>query len=119
MNGRKYRDRGWKAGCNWIRRRRADWINSNYSQLGTDLDAGLKSVATMNNLPPATAVGWAEVINDGQLRSTALTDILRNWVQTDFPAAKNYFDSTPNLSPSDRRQISEIIANISAQANNQ
>ena len=93
----------------------AKWINDNSSQLGADLDAGMQAVATVNELNPNVAVGWAEGINDENLRSQALTDVLRNWVQTDFAAAKNYFDTTQNLLPADRRQISEIITSISSQ----
>ncbi len=94
----------------------AQWINANADQLGTDLDAGMKSLATLNELPPATAVAWSETINDGQLRSQALTDVLRNWLQTDFSSARNYFQTTQNLLPADRQQISEIITSMSTQA---
>jgi len=92
----------------------AQWINANSAQLGTDLDAGIKAVATVNAVDPPTAVEWAGTINDGTLRSEALTDVLRNWVQTDFASAKKYFDATPDLRPADRQQISEIIASMNS-----
>jgi hypothetical protein len=97
----------------------AQWINANASQLGTDLDAGIKAIATVNAVDPPTAVEWAGTINNANLRSQALNDVLRNWVQTDFAAAKSFFDTTPDLLPADRQQISEIIASMSAQTSTQ
>lgn len=88
----------------------ANWINSNASNLGSDLDAGMQAVAMLGQLQPTTATAWAENISDPQLRSQALTDILRNWIQTDPTAARNYFQTTQNLLPADRQQISQIIA---------
>ncbi len=90
----------------------ANWINDNTSAFGPDLDQGVESVATLNTIKPDLAVNWAESIDDGRLRSAALTDILRNWVQTDFSAAQNFFEATPDLQPADRQQIAEIIAGI-------
>lgn len=93
----------------------ADWINNNTTALGADLDQGVKAVATLNSIPSDLAVNWAESIDDETLRSAALADILRNWVQTDFPAAQNYFKTTENLLPADRQQIAQIIAGINNQ----
>ena len=73
----------------------------------------------MATADPPTAVEWAGTINDANLRSQALNDVLRNWVQTDFTAAKSFFDTTPDLLPADRQQISEIITSMSAQTSTQ
>ncbi len=97
----------------------AQWINANGAQLGTDLDAGIKAVATVNAADPPTAVEWANTITDGNLRSQALNDVLRNWILTDYTAAKNFIDTTTDLLPADRQQISEIIASMSAQTSAQ
>lgn len=93
----------------------ANWINDNTATFGPDLDQGVESVATLNTIKPDLAVNWAESIDDETLRSTALTDILRNWVQTDFSAAQAYFNTTQDLQPADRQQIAEIIAGINGQ----
>jgi len=93
----------------------ANWINDHTSEFGPDLDQGVESVATLNTIKPDLAVGWAQSIDDDQLRSTALTDILRNWVLADFSAARNFFETTKDLQPADRQQIAEIIAGINGQ----
>lgn len=93
----------------------ANWINDQTAALGSDLDQGVESVATLNILKPDLAVNWAESIDNNRLRSEALTDILRNWVQTDFTAARNYFETTRDLQPADRQQIAEIIAGMDGQ----
>jgi hypothetical protein len=94
----------------------ANWINDHTADFGTDLDQGVESVATLNTIKPDLAVNWAESIDDDQLRSQALADILRNWVQADLPAARNYFETTRDLQPADQQQIAEIIAGLNGQA---
>jgi len=94
----------------------ANWINDHTADFGPDLDKGVESVATLNTIQPDLAVNWAESIDDDQLRSAALADILRNWVQTDFSAAQKYFEKTQDLQPADRQQIAEIIAGMNGQA---
>jgi len=93
----------------------ANWINANATAFGQDLDQGVESVATLNTLKPDLAVAWAESIYNDQLRSTALTDILRNWALTDPSAARNFFETTQDLQPADQQQIAEIFAGMSGQ----
>jgi hypothetical protein len=90
----------------------ANWMNAHATDLGGDMDKGMQSIATVAGLQPDIAVAWAEAITDQNLRSEALNDVLRNWVQSDPPAAKNYFNTTQNLLPADRQQISEILAGL-------
>ena len=94
----------------------ANWINDHTADFGPDLDKGVESVATLNTIKPDLAANWAESIDDDNLRSAALADILHNWVQTDLPAARKYFETTQDLQPGDRQQIAEIIAGMSGQA---
>ena len=94
----------------------ANWINGHTADFGPDLDKGVEAVATLNTIHPDLAVNWAESIDDDQLRSAALADILRNWVQTDLSAAQKYFETTQDLQPADRQQIAEIIAGMNSQA---
>jgi hypothetical protein len=93
----------------------ADWINDHSSEFGSDLDKGMASVATLNTITPDVAVAWAQGISNDELRSEALTDILRNWVQTDLSAARSFFETTADLQPADRQQVAEIIAGINGQ----
>jgi hypothetical protein len=86
-----------------------NWINNN-NQFGPDLDQGAARVATMPLLPTQTALAWAEVISDPQLRSATLAGVLRDWVYEDPSAVQNYLQGTTNLLAADRQQISEIIS---------
>jgi hypothetical protein len=87
----------------------ADWINSRGDS--PDYDEGVAAVAGASFIKTDVALGWAESINDPQLRSATLANVLHNWVLEDLPAAKQFFDSTKDLLPADRQQISEIISN--------
>jgi hypothetical protein len=89
----------------------ANWMNAN-NQFGPDLDQGAAQVASVESLPPATAMVWAEVISDPQLRSATVATVLRNWADQDPAAAQNYFQSTTNLLGSDRQRISETLADL-------
>jgi hypothetical protein len=86
------------------------WINQNES--GPDLDVGVAAVATMDSIKPDLAVGWAESVTDPKLRSETLVTVIRNWLTTDLPAARQYFDSTKNLSPEDRQELAEVFTNF-------
>jgi hypothetical protein len=104
---------------NWVRLdpvAAANWINSN-SDLGADLDEGVKAVANtdlgLDYFKPDTAVNWAESIHNEKLRSEALVNILHDWAISDLPAAKDYFQKTTTLQPADRKQVEEIIADLS------
>ena len=106
---------------NWVRLdpvAAASWINN--SDMGPDLDEGVKAVANMDmfmgDIKPDTAVNWAESISDVTLRSEALVNLLHDWALIDLPAAKKYFETTTNLRPADREQIGEVIANLSRAA---
>jgi hypothetical protein len=92
----------------------ASWINN--SDLGPDLDEGVKAVANMDmfmgDITPDVAVNWAESIQDETVRSEALVNLLHDWALIDLPAAKRYFESTTNLQPDDRKQIGEVIAEL-------
>lgn len=97
----------------------ANWMNAHTRELGSDLDQGMHSIATIGGIKPDLAVAWAENITAPELRSTALNDVLRNWVASDPAAARSYFDNTPNLLPADRQQISEILAGMNPPATGQ
>jgi hypothetical protein len=97
----------------------ANWINDNQTAFGQDLDQGMKAVAMLDSISPSQAVNWAEGIGNNELRSAALADILRNWLQTDFSGARNYFQNTANLMPAERQQLSEIIAGINTRTTSQ
>ena len=106
---------------NWVRldpAAAADWINN--SDMGADLDQGIKAVASMDlgsdSFPPTVAVNWAESINNPTLRSEALMNVLSNWASIDLSAATSYFNTTANLLPADRQQIGQIIAGLSSNA---
>ncbi len=90
------------------------WMNQNES--GPDLDAGVAAVATMDSIKPDLAVDWAESVADPELRSTTLATVIRNWLTEDLPAAKHYFESTKNLLPADREELSEVFTNFSHDA---
>ncbi|MGA2788717.1 MAG: hypothetical protein ABSF60_14445 [Verrucomicrobiota bacterium] len=96
----------------------ADWIDN--SDLGPDLDQGIKAVANMDlfagDIQPDVAVNWAESITDPTVRSQALLKLLRDWVLMDLPAAKSYLETTTNLLPADRQKINQVIENISRNA---
>ena len=90
----------------------ANWINARASL--PDYDEGVAAVAGANFVKTDVALGWAESIGDAKLRSATLADVLHNWVLEDLPAAKQYFNTTKNLLPEDRQQISEIIGTAEA-----
>jgi hypothetical protein len=81
--------------------------------LGPDLDQGAAQVATLETLPPQSALEWSVVIADPQLRSATVATILRSWMDQDLPAAQNFFQTTTDLLPPDRDRISEIFADLS------
>ena len=87
------------------------WINKNDS--GPAMDEGVASVATMDSLKPEVAISWAESVVDPKLRSETTVTVLRNWLTTDLPAAKHYFDTTKNLLPEDREEVAGVIAALS------
>jgi hypothetical protein len=106
---------------NWVRldpMAAANWINN--SDLGPDLDEGVKAVANMDlfmgDIKPDVAVNWAESIQDETVRSEALVNLLRNWAFIDLSAAKTYFETTTNLQPADRKEVGEVIADLSRNA---
>jgi hypothetical protein len=88
-----------------------DWMNNNTS-LGGDLDEGAAQVATMESVPTDVAVGLAEGISDPQLRSTTLASVLRDWAYNNLSAAENYLQTTTYLTPADRQQVSEVMADL-------
>ncbi|HEX4342683.1 MAG TPA: hypothetical protein VH255_04795 [Verrucomicrobiae bacterium] len=94
----------------------AEWMNA--SAKSTDMDEGEAAVARMNDLKSEVAVGWAESITDKTLRSQVLGDVLRGWALADPTAAKHYFDTSANLQPAERQQISEILATADQLSNN-
>jgi hypothetical protein len=83
------------------------WINDR--EAGTDLDEGVAAVAAMDSVRAEVAVGWAESVNNPKLRSETLVTVIRNWLTMDLPAARQYFESTKNLLPEDRQELSEIF----------
>jgi hypothetical protein len=87
------------------------WINQNES--GPELDQGVAAVATLDSVKPDLAVGWAESVTDPKLRSETLVAVIRNWLTTDLPAARQYFETTKNLLPADRDELSEVFTNFS------
>ena len=90
----------------------ADWINNR--DASPDYDEGVAAVAGASFVKADVALGWAESINDDQLRSETIADVLHNWIIEDLPAAKLYFDTTTNLLPEDRKKVAEIIASAEA-----
>lgn len=86
----------------------ANWINGN-NQFGADLNEGAAQVAAMESLPVETAMAWAESITDPQLRSTSVASVLRDWIYEDPIDAQVYFQTTKNLLPADRQQLSEVL----------
>jgi len=88
----------------------SEWINN--SAGGPDMDKGVAAVASLDSIKPDVAVGWAESISDGALRSSTLADVLRNWASTDFSAAQQYFQKTGDLQPEDRQRVAQILADL-------
>lgn len=88
-----------------------DWMNNNIN-LGPDLDQGAAQVATLESVPTDMAVGLAEGITNPQLRSATLASVLRDWAYNNLPAAENYLQTTTDLSPADRQQLSEVMADL-------
>ena len=89
----------------------AAWMDNN-SNLGPDLDEGAVQVATMESVPTDVAVGMAESISNPQLRSSTLASVLRDWAYNNLPAAQNYLQTTTYLTPADRQQVSEVMADL-------
>jgi hypothetical protein len=90
------------------------WINNR--DPGPDLDAGVAAVASMYSVAPDTAAGWAESVSNPKLRSETLVTVIRNWLSKDLPAARNYFESTKNLLPSDRQELTDVFADFNKDA---
>ncbi|HEX3728870.1 MAG TPA: hypothetical protein VHV47_03635 [Opitutaceae bacterium] len=88
----------------------SEWINN--SAGGPDLDKGVAAVASLDSIKPDVAVSWAESISDGPLRSSTLADVLRNWAQTDYAAAQQYFQKTGDLQPDDRQRVAQILSDL-------
>jgi hypothetical protein len=86
----------------------ANWLNSNNSS-GLDLDQGAAQVAGLESLPQQTALAWAESIKNPELRSITLAGVLRDWIYDNPTAAQDYVQTTTNLAPGDRQQLSEVI----------
>jgi hypothetical protein len=80
-----------------------------------EMDQGAAAVATLEWLKPEVALSWAESVSSPALRSETLAAVLRNWMTTDLPAARSYFEKTGDLLPEDRQQISESLAVLSGQ----
>jgi hypothetical protein len=57
-------------------------------------------------------------VTDPKLRSETLAGVLRNWMTTDLPAARRYFESMKDLLPEDRQQITESLTALSGQPAN-
>ena len=93
------------------------WINT--AEVGPDMDEGVAAVATMPSLNPELAVGWAESVVDPKLRSETLVTVVRNWLVEDLPAAEHFFETTKNLLPDDRHELSEVFASFSRDAGRQ
>lgn len=89
----------------------ADWMDKN-SNLGSDLDQGAAQAATLESVPTDVSIGLAEGISDPQLRSSTLASVLRDWSYDNLSAAENYLQTTTYLTPSDRQQVSEVIADL-------
>jgi hypothetical protein len=89
----------------------SQWINNHEAR--SELDVGVAAVATMDSIKPTVAIGWAESVSDPGLRSETLVTVIRNWLTTDLPSARHYFDSSKNLLPDDRQELSEVFSNFS------
>jgi hypothetical protein len=95
----------------WVRRdpvAAAAWINDR--EASPDYDEGVAAVASVNIVKPSQALTWAETISNPSLRSETVAEVLHGWTLEDLAAAKQYFATTTNLLPEDRRRIGEIIA---------
>jgi hypothetical protein len=86
----------------------SQWINSR--EAGPDLDQGVATVATMDFVKPDVAVEWAESVVNPKLRSETLVAVVRNWLTSDLPAARHYFETTKNLLPEDRQELAQVFA---------
>jgi hypothetical protein len=86
----------------------SNWINNR--EAGPELDQGVAAVATMDFVKPDLAVEWAESVVNPKLRSETLVTVVRNWLTTDLPAARHYFETTKNLLPEDRQELTEVFA---------
>lgn len=89
----------------------ADWMDKN-SNLGPDIDQGAAQAATLESVPTDISIGLAEGISDPQLRSATLTSVLRDWAYNNLPAAENYLQSTTDLTPADRKQLTEVMSDL-------
>lgn len=95
----------------------SQWINSH--ETGPDTDQGAAAVATMDSLKPDLAISWAVSVVNPKLRSETLVTVLRNWVTVDLPAAERYFQTTKDLLPEDRQEITGVIATLKGQSASQ
>jgi hypothetical protein len=92
----------------------SQWINRH--EPGPELDEGVAAVATMESVKPDVAVGWADSIANPTLRSETLATVIRGWMTSDLPAARQYFENTDDLLPDDRQQIAEALTALSGQS---
>lgn len=90
----------------------SDWIDK--FEPKPELDAGAAAVALQPDLlakQPAIAASWAESITDTKLRSSTLTNVLREWSIKDAAAALNYARNSTELQPADRTALlAELVA---------
>jgi hypothetical protein len=95
----------------WVRQDPAAavaWMNDR--EASPDYDEGVAAVASVNVVKPSQALTWAETISDPRLRSETVAEVLHGWAIEDLAAAKQYFATTKDLLPEDRRRVGEIIA---------
>lgn len=71
--------------------------------------AAVASTASRTNRSPEAALSWAESIEDPELRSRTLHDVLRDWAQKDPACVLGYLKTSSDLSPSDRERLVPLL----------
>jgi hypothetical protein len=62
------------------------------------------------NRPTATALSWAEAVEDPVLRQKAVLHVLREWAQQDPSAVAEYLDGSDRLQASEREALLAALA---------
>jgi hypothetical protein len=89
----------------------AEWMNQIEPSRETDFAiAALVTRTDSLERSPEVALGWAESINDGQIRSDALKHVLKEWSRTNQAAAQGYILKSGSIPAEQRGEFLQAVA---------
>lgn len=87
-----------------------EWLEIHESNpVGDRMITAMVESAPALRSAPELAAKWVELISDPAQRLLSLQRLVVNWQTRDRTAAQHYVETTPSLSPDERRQLARVL----------